>query len=143
MWMRACSRLLTRITGLANVLMSLSWALILAWGAGEMLIRPELMPRNWSSTLTGLPSSLSTPKVLGHCRPRSRMRERATSITSTSSTTSGLDWSCDCSSFSAMRTASGVSRMVRVLRRSSTNTSRVLSMVLTMFSAVLASMLVR
>ena len=37
--MRACSRLLTRITGLARVLMSLSWALILACGEGEMVMR--------------------------------------------------------------------------------------------------------
>ncbi|MNG38935.1 hypothetical protein D3C84_1268160 [compost metagenome] len=45
-WMRACSRLLTRITGLAKVLMSLSWALILACGDGEMVMRDESMPRS-------------------------------------------------------------------------------------------------
>ncbi|MNR56868.1 hypothetical protein D3C85_1775340 [compost metagenome] len=71
--------------------MSLSWALILACGAGAMLMREELMPRSWSRMPTGLPSALSKPKVLGHCRPSSRIRERATSITCTSSTTSGLD----------------------------------------------------
>ncbi|MCY1449570.1 hypothetical protein D9M71_663170 [compost metagenome] len=74
MWMRACSRLLTRITGLARVLMSLSWALILACGAGLMEIRLESIPLSWSRMDTGEPSLLITPKVLGHCRPRSRMR---------------------------------------------------------------------
>ncbi|MNF50718.1 hypothetical protein D3C84_320200 [compost metagenome] len=143
MWMRACSRLLTRITGLARVFTSLSWALIFSCGDGEMLMRSAPIPLSWSRMVTGEPSSLTTPKVLGHCRPRSRMRWRATSITSTSSTTSGLDWSWARNSFSAMRTASGVSRMVRVLRRSSMNTSRVLSRVLTRFIAVAASVLIR
>jgi len=39
MWMRACSRLLTRIVGLARVLTSLSWALIFSCGEGEIEIR--------------------------------------------------------------------------------------------------------
>ncbi|MNP47635.1 hypothetical protein D3C76_1417000 [compost metagenome] len=93
MWMRACSRLLTRITGLARVFTSLSWSLMRSCGDGLMVIRFEVMPRSSLRKSTALPPSSTSPKVFGHCRPRSRMRWLFTSITSTSSTTSGLDWS--------------------------------------------------
>ncbi|MNN19438.1 hypothetical protein D3C81_1326810 [compost metagenome] len=96
MWMRACSRLLTRITGLARVFTSLSWSWILAWMLPVIPMRLlSSSPCNCDSVVGVPPASLSTVKVFGHCSPRSRMRWLFTSITSTSSTTSGLDWSCE------------------------------------------------
>ncbi|MNG33551.1 hypothetical protein D3C84_1198270 [compost metagenome] len=66
MWIFAFSRLLTRSTGLARVLMALFLALIFSCGAGEMPMRSESMPRNWSRV-----AASSRVKVCGHSRPRS------------------------------------------------------------------------
>ena len=84
---------------------------------------------------------LSTVSVPGGSMPISVKRERLISRTSTSSTTSGSGRSWAAISFSASRTAAGVSRIVRLLSFSSAYRSRVRSTVLsidwTLFTSAL------
>ena len=115
------------------------------------MVLPSVAPRvvarrlRKSAKVVVLPLDGSGASVswAGHCRPSSCRRERLTSSTSTSSITSGSTMSCSATMRSATRTASTVSRMMRVFRRSSITRSLVLTMVLMALATALASALAR
>ena len=75
--------------------------------------------------------------------PRSWTRLREISSTSSSSITSGSATSTEATSFSAMRTASGVSRITRTFERSSMNRVFAASTLLSIPSTSLGVALVR
>ena len=118
-------------------LSSVSWVVV------TVLLTVVVVPVAVEITVAGFGTMLSTVNLPGGSMPISDRRERLTSSTSTSSSTSGSAKSCAAINLPARRMASGVSRMVRLLSLSSAYRSLVLSTVLSMVKTVLASALAR
>ncbi len=140
----AFSWLSVRMRGLASSLTSPSVLLaLMVIGSTDT---PIVEPRAWyrSLTVSGPPEvrdSGDSEAWPGHCTPRLSRSDRCTSRISTSSITSASGTSCSLTRRSAMRIASGVSRITTAFCFSSTTTSRIFSSVRSVCATVLASAL--
>ena len=140
--MRGLARVLTRPACFIAFTVTLSaltpMVLEFWWLRSESTSPPVLAPVAAAPSFEGV--SVALP---GYWMPRSWMRLREISSTSTSSMTSGSATSIEATSFSAMRTASGVSRITTTLVRSSMNRVLAPSTVFSILSTSLGAAFVR
>ncbi len=119
-----------------------TWIVLAFWWLRSERTSPDAPPVVPAAAPLAIELALAV-KELGGVMPRLSSLLRAISSTSTSIRTSGSGTSIEATNFSAMRTASGVSRITTTLVRSSMNKVLAPSMDFSMLSTSLGTAFVR